>query len=142
MRDGEYAAQVDAEHEVPQALVAVDEVGEQVGAGVVDEHIHRAELLLDRGDGGAHRGRVGHVHGAPKPVDLTRKLARATLVDVANPHPGPFGCQQPGGGSADPRGSAGDERRLALESHAWSVAVRGDRRRLPVFGWSGGSCLP
>ncbi len=118
MRDGEHAAQVDAEHEVPQALVAVDEVGEQVGAGVVDKHVHGAELLLDRGDRGAHRGGVGHVERAAEAVELRRDLAGAVLVDVADRHARPFGRQATGRGRPDPRGAAGDERRLALESHA------------------------
>ena len=45
---GQHAAQVDREHEVPQLLVGVDEEREAIGAGVVDEHVDRAERLASR----------------------------------------------------------------------------------------------
>ena len=62
VRDGDRAAQVDAEDEVPQRLVGVDEEGEAVGAGVVDEHVDRAELALGlRRPPDRHRRRVGDV---------------------------------------------------------------------------------
>ena len=117
VRDREHAAQVDAQHEIPQALVGVDEVGEPVGAGVVDEHIDLAERLDSGGDTGAHRAGVGHVEGAGEPVELAGDRAGALQVEVPDRHARAFRGQPAGGGGSDTRRAAGDERGLALEPH-------------------------
>ena len=124
MGDGQRAAQVDAEHEVPQLLVGVDEEREAVGPGVVDEHVDRAEAALDLADGRAHRRRIRHVQPAAEAVELASHLPGLGLRDVADRHARPLGCEQPRGRGPDPRGAARHERCLALEPH----------RQKPILG--------
>jgi hypothetical protein len=115
--DGERAAQVDGEHEVPQSGVGLDEEGEEVGAGVVDEHVDRPERSLDRGDGGIDGVCVGDVHQAGVPVELGGDGASTLFVQVANRNARALGCKAPSGCGPNPRCPAGDERDLALQTH-------------------------
>ena len=114
MGDGERAAQVDAQHEVPQARVGLDEEGEEIGAGVVDEHVDRAERLADLGDRGGDGLHVGDVHAHGVPFQLGGNGAGALLVEVGDRHARTFGGKAPSSGGTDPRGRAGDESDLSL----------------------------
>ena len=67
VRDGEDAAEVDAEDEVPQLRVGVDEEREAVGARVVDEDVDRPERV-----GGRRHGR-----GRPRPCRRRRAPSRS-----------------------------------------------------------------
>jgi hypothetical protein len=86
VRDREHPPKVDAEHEVPQLLVGVDEIREPIGAGVVDEHVDLAERLDGGCDSRAHRVRVRDVKRAREPVQLPRDRASPLLVEIADRH--------------------------------------------------------
>ena len=94
-----------AEHEVPVPLVGLEEEGHAVAAGVVDEHVDRA----DAGDDLAHGRRVAHVEAHGVAADLGRHLLGAHLVEVGDRHVHAVGRQPPGGGGADAGRAAGDE---------------------------------
>jgi hypothetical protein len=128
VRDRDRAAQVDADHVVPQRLVGVDEEREAVGARVVDEHVERPERVLGNRHPGTRGGSVGDVHLHRDAVDLAGHVARTGLVEVGHRHPRALGGQPPGGGRADPRRAAGDERDPTLESHRRSLVAKWGRR--------------
>jgi hypothetical protein len=88
------------------AVVGVHEVGEAVGARVVDEHVDLAERAHDLPHGRPDRGRVGGVARPCEPVQLARHGARALLVDIADRDPRPLGGQAPSGRGTDARRAA------------------------------------
>ena len=99
-------------------LVGLARVVERVAAerepGVVDEHVHAAELLHGRRDETFAAGRVGDVElerdVGVHPFDAPRAARDARPLRPERPHDR----------GADPARGAGDDRRLALEQSSAS----------------------
>jgi hypothetical protein len=101
---------VDVEHLVPLAVgVGLDGAG-GADAGVVDHDVEAAQPLGGLADRRPDRGVVG-----PVGADLLQRRLRGGRGHVQAGHPGAPGGQQPGGGQADARGAAGDQRPQAGE---------------------------
>jgi hypothetical protein len=88
-------------------------------AGVVDRAIE-APPRHGCGDQGLDLGLPRHVGShepglAPRRRDLRHRLLAPGGVDVGHHHARSLAGEGPGGGAADPRGRAGDERRLPFD---------------------------
>jgi len=128
VRDGQRAAQVDAQHEVPQPRVGLDEEGEEIGASVVDEHVDRSERLADLGDGRVYRRGVCDVHQHGLPIELGSDSAASLLIQVRDRHASALGRQAASGGGTDSGGATCDERDLALKTHG-AQPIRAGRKQ-------------
>ena len=114
------AAQVGVDDAVEDARVQVEEAGDRVDAGVVDQDVDRSELLDAAGGQPAAGRRVGDVgldgpHLPPLITELLgRDLGRA-LVDVADEHIGARLGHTGGDAEADPHRTPGHDRALAFQ---------------------------
>ena len=88
--------------------------------GVVDEHVERAEAVLDLVEERGEAGAVGHVErqadGAG--AELLGSALGERGIDVADRDSGTLGDQRRRGGATDPPGAAGDCNDIARE-RAW-----------------------
>ena len=81
-------------------------------AGAVEEHVDRADLGGERGDGEG----VGHVEALRADVGSPCQVGQRGLVDVGRDHPRALAREGFRGGAADALGRGGDESGLAGES--------------------------
>ena len=114
----ERAAQVDGDQLVPQLGRGVDEVDEAVPAGVVHQHVGRAHLALELGDGLADRRVVGDVDAryeglAARLHDLVGDPVGAVAVLVEHADLAAVSGEAPADGAADRAAAAGDDDVLA-----------------------------
>ena len=106
----QHAVDVDVDHAARAFVGLVGERAEVHDPGVVDEHVERAEALLDDVEEVAHRRAVGDVEldGERSVPELARREPRGGEVDVADRdlHPGAHARLR--GGATDAAGAAGD----------------------------------
>ncbi len=117
LRPKDDTVQVDVDHAPRGQVVLVDEAAEVHDAGVVDEHVHRSELLFGAVEEGAERRAVADVEwqsdGAR--AQLGGGLAGHVEVHVADRDPHALAQQRLRGRLADAARGAGDRRRLPGE---------------------------
>jgi hypothetical protein len=118
-------AQVDRHKPVPVRVRNFNERGDARHPGIVHQHIHRAELLLDARHRLVHRTPVGDVKADAEPACRRR----AIRVQVADSHPGPGRGQDPRDPGPDPRGTPGDQRHLPVQRGAHDAARAGSTCR-------------
>ena len=109
-------------------------------AGVVHQHVDRAELGLDRRDRGAAPTRVERTSSStPRPSMLGGELARPVEVEVGDGHARALGGQPRAGGGADAAGAARDQRDPSLEPHGreQAIASRAPWKPIPIIGGTG-----
>jgi hypothetical protein len=82
----DHAVDVDVDHAHRGGLVLVDEAPQRHDAGVIDQHVERAEALLGGVDEGLERVALGHVELEPGGIgtDLGGRLLGELGVEVAD----------------------------------------------------------
>src|SRR5581483_1474527 len=123
----EDAAQVDAEHPFPGAVVDLEQRLQVADPGLGDEDVDAAEPLHAGLDRSPHVGASRHVapdrDGTRRPSQLVRGTFRERLVDVEEDDPRALLDEPPGDRAAHALRGAGDERRPALEPARHHTAV-------------------
>ena len=99
---------------------------------VVDPHVDRPELALDRGGSGAHAVGIGHVgleaqRASAVALELGGRGSQAVCAPRHDRHRRPLARERPGRGAADTRGRASDR------DHPWRV-VRARHPRVNLSG--------
>ncbi len=113
----DHAVEVDVDHANRREVVLVDEAPDLHDAGVVDQHVERAELLLGGCEECVERVSVGHVERQRDRArsELGGGLTGGVVVDVADRDLHPLAQQRLGGGPSDPARGARDSDRLSGE---------------------------
>ncbi len=113
----DHAEDVDVEDPLSGRVVLVDERADRHDPGVVDQDVHRTELLFGCVQELGERGPVGHVerqpHGAV--AELGGGLLGRLQVDVADRHPHALAQERLRGGATDATRAAGDRGGLSGE---------------------------
>ena len=131
----EHGLQVDREDPIVVRLGDLEEGGDVLDAGIVDERVELAEV---RHRPLHHRAELGHLrhvdrrlrHPAPRLVaDERRRLGHERRVDVRQREVAPLFRQAQRGGASDAPAGSRDQRHPALETHArlllwWWVGTR------------------
>ncbi|MCY1230441.1 hypothetical protein D9M72_428520 [compost metagenome] len=125
------AGQVDGDQPLPLRGLGLDERLEHIPAGVVDEHIHRAQALLHRRQRGIHAGALSDVAAKrQRPPARLADLAGDALgrfrVQVEHAHRRPGARKAQTGCAADTTATTGHDDRLAFKS-LHSVLLSGFR---------------
>ena len=117
LRAEDHAVEVDVHHAPCRQVVLVDEAADLHDPGVVDEHVHRAQLLFGPVEERRERGAVGDVerqrHGAR--AELGGGLLGGGEVHVADRDLHSLAQERLRRGLADPARGAGDRRGLPGE---------------------------
>ncbi|MCY1368279.1 hypothetical protein D9M69_552500 [compost metagenome] len=115
------ASEVDGDELVPLGGLGLGEGLEHVPAGVVDQHVDRAEALHHGGHGRVDAGAVGDVAAeglglAAVGADLRGHRFGGLEVHVEHRHAGAVLGETAAGGAADAATAAGDDHCLVLKS--------------------------
>jgi signal transduction histidine kinase len=128
-RGVEGAFEVDRDEPLPEGRIALDEGHQALPAGVVDEHVDRAELVLGGAHGRLERDQVADVRvGAQRPPardhDLVRDRAGVPAVQVGDPDRRARLGQAERDGAPDATATSGDERDRAAQLRVGSAALK------------------
>ena len=114
--------QVDGYHRVPFVDREILDAGDMLNAGIVDQHVERAEFFFGGRDHRRDFRGLGHVGRRIKRLDAEFLFeARALLLDrvlvaeTVEHDIGAVGGQRPRGGQPDAGGGTGDQSRFAFE---------------------------
>ncbi len=111
------ALDVDCQQEIPKLLIGMDEEGEAVGAGVIDQDVDRTVARGNLIKGFVNGGKIGDVKLNRFAADLAGKLARGIDLQVGNDHGRPLGRQPARGRRAYSACPSGHNRDLLFKSH-------------------------
>ena len=127
-------AQVEVELAGDALRALVDERRDGHDPGVVDEHVERAEPLLDLVEEGDQPGVIGHVEPEPERglAERRGRLLGRLAIEVADGHAGALAGQRLRDGAADSAAAAGDGddlsgQRACVCGHAENVIDAGYR---------------
>ncbi|MCY1462705.1 hypothetical protein D9M71_805090 [compost metagenome] len=113
--------EVDGHHLVPEWFLGLQEEGPGVPAGIVDQHLDRAQFVLDTFDRHMHPGVIGDVDAiaagaTARCLDLTDQTVSGVGIEVEHRNHRAFFGEAFADGAANAAGTAGHYYDLFLQS--------------------------
>ena len=112
--------QVDRDHRIPTLFRKIDDLGDVLNAGIVDQDVDRAEFAHRIHDELSDLGRLRHVCGGVADADavllgdtVAQPLDRRRIAKAVQHHIAALGRQSAGDAEPDAAGRAGDDRGFA-----------------------------